>query len=408
MARRVFKLPDLGEGTVEAEIVQWHVEVGEVVAEDQTLVEVMTDKASVEVPAPMAGEILAKNGEPGDVLAVGSELVVFATEAAEGDDSTSSASRNEARSPTAETQPSPPESSAARSLEGSTSTAAVASKKPLASPAVRRRAKDEGIDLSAVAGSGPKGRIRKSDLDAMIAHGPSGGGQRRTGTEEIKVIGLRRIIAERMTHAVQTIPHFAYVEEVDVTELDRLRRHLNDQGGQRLTYLPFIMLALARALRASPQCNAHYDEQRNVVVRHHGVHIGVATQTADGLKVPVVRHVESLSLQQCAREAAAAAESARDGSARREALTGSTITVTSLGKIGGIVTTPVINAPEVAIIGVNKAVQRPVFADGAVAARLMMNLSSSFDHRFVDGYDAAEMIQAVKGYLEHPATIFMT
>jgi 2-oxoisovalerate dehydrogenase E2 component (dihydrolipoyl transacylase) len=289
----------------------------------------------------------------------------------------------------------------------------------MASPATRRRAREAGIDLAQVAGTGPSGRITRQDLAAAMSGQPSPPhaargapvpAARRTGTEEVKVIGLRRLIAQRMSDAKRNIPHFAYVEEVDVTELESLRRHLNGrrpEGTPSLTYLPFLAAALVRAIEQYPQCNATYDSERNVVVRHRAVHAGIATQTPDGLKVPVVRHAEARGLWDLAAEIRRVSEAARTNKATREELTGSTITVTSLGKLGGIVSTPIINAPEVAIIGVNKAVERPVVVGGAIAVRLMMNLSSSFDHRFVDGFDAAAMIQVLKEMLEHPATIFI-
>jgi len=293
----------------------------------------------------------------------------------------------------------------------------------MASPASRRRAREAGLDLAEVHGSGPGGRITRQDLDSALsgaapaalpgapaAPRPSSGLARRTGTDEIRVIGVRRVIANRMTDAKRNIPHFAYVEEVDVTELESLRQHLNGRlpaGAAPLTYLPFLITALARVLEDYPQCNAWFDAERNVVVRHRPLHAGVATQTPDGLKVPVVRHAEARSLWELAEEIKRVSDAARSGKATKEELTGSTITVTSLGKLGGIVSTPIINAPEMAIIGVNKAIDRPVVLNGAVTVRRIMNLSSSFDHRFVDGYDAAAMIQALKDLLEHPATIFI-
>jgi len=284
----------------------------------------------------------------------------------------------------------------------------------MASPATRRRAREAGIDLATVAGTGPGGRIQPADLDTLLA-GQGGPASKpstapRAGTEEIKVIGLRRLIAQRMSDAKRNIPHFAYVEEVDVTELESLRQHLNARlpaGQDKLTFLPFIVAALTRVLGDFPQCNALYDDARGVIVRHHGVHVGVATQTPDGLKVPVVRNAEALGLWPLAAEIRRVSEAARTNKARKEELSGSTITVTSLGRLGGIVSTPVINAPEVAIVGVNKAVERPMVQNGAITIRRMMNLSSSFDHRFVDGFDAAAMIQALKDRLEHPATIFI-
>jgi 2-oxoisovalerate dehydrogenase E2 component (dihydrolipoyl transacylase) len=293
----------------------------------------------------------------------------------------------------------------------------------LTSPAIRRRAKEAGIDLRQVAGSGPQGRIVRQDFEAYAAGRSSGRSpstvtslpaavvQRPSGgTEEIKVIGLRRLIAQRMSEAKRNIPHFSYVEEVDVTELETLRRHLNtklEPGTPALTYLPFLALALVRVLEDFPQCNAHYDAERGVIVRYRAVHLGVATQTPEGLKVPVVRDVQQRSLWDVASEMRRATEAARTNKATREELSGSTITLTSLGKLGGIASTPIINAPEVSIIGINRAVERPVVIGGAITVRRMMNLSSSFDHRFVDGYDAAAMIQALKERIEHPATIFV-
>jgi len=431
-------MPDLGEGTVEAEIVAWHVKVGDLVKEDQLMAEIMTDKAAVEVPAPVTGRVLSLTGAPGEMVKVGSDLIVFET-----DTSAAAAAPSDA-----EPAAVPPESAAApaapATLAAPTPKAAApaatppaaasrgnghgaqalapspaASGRVMASPATRRRAREAGIDLAQVAGTGPSGRITREDLAAAMTGrdpgaAPSARGAapaaRRTGTEEIKVIGLRRVIAQRMSEAKRNIPHFAYVEEVDVTELEALRRHLNGrrpEGAPSLTYLPFLVAALVRALRQFPQCNASYDAERNVLVRHNAVHAGIATQTPDGLKVPVVRHAEARGLWDLAAEMRRVSEAARTNKATREELSGSTITVTSLGKLGGIVSTPIINAPELAIIGVNKAVERPVVVGGAVAVRLMMNLSSSFDHRFVDGFDAAAMIQVLKEMLEHPATIFI-
>jgi 2-oxoisovalerate dehydrogenase E2 component (dihydrolipoyl transacylase) len=293
------------------------------------------------------------------------------------------------------------------------------------SPAIRRRAHEAGVDLRMIEGSGPNGRIVREDFDSFVqrrvAKGgsplekaaklrprPADGGDGET--EEIKVIGLRRLIAQRMTEAKRNIPHFAYIEEIDVTELETLRRHLNSKlapGTPALTYLPFLALALTRVLKSFPQANALYDSERGVIIRHRAVHIGVATQTPEGLKVPVVRDAQTRSLWNLAAEMRRVSDAARTNKASREELAGSTITITSLGKLGGIASTPIINAPEVAIIGVNRAVERPVVLSGAITIRRMMNLSSSFDHRFVDGYDAAALIQALKEHLEHPATIFI-
>jgi 2-oxoisovalerate dehydrogenase E2 component (dihydrolipoyl transacylase) len=417
----VFKLPDLGEGTVEAEIVSWRVKPGDTVAEDDVLVEVMTEKAAVEVPAPVGGRVISTTGAPGEMVPVGAALIVIDTGVAGTAAPAPNASAPAASAPSAVASiPS------ARSSNGAAAPApAVArSGRVATSPAVRRRAHEAGIDLQQVAGSGPNGRIVAKDLEAHVAQrgvqptplraAPKAVTAARAAmagaTEEVKVIGLRRVIAQRLSEAKRTIPHFAYVEELDITELDSLRRHLNQRlpaGAGTLTYLPFLARALVRVLKEFPQCNAHYDAERGVIVRHRAVHLGVATQTPDGLKVPVVHDAQELGLWQLAAEMRRVSEAARSNKAKREELTGSTITITSLGKLGGIASTPIINAPEVAIIGVNRAVQRPLVIDGAIAVRLTMNLSSSFDHRFVDGYDAAAMIQALKECLEHPATIFI-
>jgi 2-oxoisovalerate dehydrogenase E2 component (dihydrolipoyl transacylase) len=274
--------------------------------------------------------------------------------------------------------------------------------------------------LTQLAGSGPNGRILREDFEAFVSSrsGPKLVRSRpvelrpanEPETEEIKVIGIRRVIAQRMSEAKRNIPHFAYVEEIDVTELESLRRHLNSKlakGEPSLTYLPFIASALVRVLRDFPQCNALYDSERNVIIRHRSVHLGVATQTPDGLKVPVIHDAQSLSLSDLAAEMRRVTEAARTNKASRDELSGSTITLTSLGKLGGIASTPIINAPEVSIIGINRAVERPMVHNGAITIRRMMNLSSSFDHRFVDGFDAAAMIQALKERIEHPATIFI-
>jgi len=410
----VFKLPDLGEGTVEAEIVNWRVKPGDTVAEDDVLVEVMTEKAAVEVPAPVGGRVISTTGSPGEMVPVGAELIVIDTGATAA-----------APAPAASAAAATGSAAGARSTNGAAAAPTAArSGRVATSPAVRRRAHEAGIDLQQVAGSGPNGRIIAKDLDTHVAQRgvpptplrtapkavPAARVPMAGATEEVKVIGLRRVIAQRLSEAKRTIPHFAYVEELDISELDSLRGHLNRRlpaGAGTLTYLPFLALALVRVLKEFPQCNAHYDAQRGVIVRHRAVHLGVATQTPDGLKVPVVHDAQALGLWQLAAEMRRVSEAARTNKATREELTGSTITITSLGKLGGIASTPIINAPEVAIIGVNRAVQRPLVIDGAVAVRLTMNLSSSFDHRFVDGYDAAAMIQALKECLEHPATIFI-
>ena len=414
MSQFIFKMPDLGEGTVDAEIVAWHTKPGDTVSEDQLIVEVMTDKAAVEVPAPVSGRVLSVTGAPGDKVAVGSPLIVF--ELSEGANpaaavAASAAPPAQASAPTpavkavAPTPAPTPASPAASTAEAPPQGARQG--RVMTSPANRRRASEAGIDLKTVAGSGPGGRILRADLQTT---GPRSPKSDAADTTEIKVIGLRRLIAERMSEAKRNIPHFAYVEEVDVTELESLRMHLNhsrpkDAGS--LSYLPLVVMALTRVIESFPQCNVLYDAARGVLIRHRAVHVGIATQTPDGLKVPVVRNAQALGLWEVAAEIRRLAERARSNKATREELVGSTITVTSLGKLGGIASTPIINAPEVAIIGLNKAVERPVVHQGAVVVRRIMNLSSSFDHRFVDGYDAAAMIQALKERLEHPATIFI-
>ena len=437
MSRYVFKLPDLGEGTVAAEIVAWRVKPGDTVAEDDVVVEVMTEKAAVEVPAPVSGRVVATTGSPGDTVPVGSELIVFETDAG----GAAAAAPAHAATPATGAPKAPAPTAAARAPAAANGAGAAHSGadsgervRVATSPAVRRRAHEAGVDLRQVAGSGPNGRIVPKDLDAYVVgrgratplragpkavpsernaepRGAPGAVRQPAGaTEEIKVIGLRRLIAQRMSEAKRNIPHFAYVEELDVTELESLRRHLNSRlpaGAAALTYLPLLGLALVRVLRDFPQCNAHYDAERGVIVRYAAVHLGIATQTPDGLKVPVVRDAQQRTLWDLAGELRRVSEAARTNKARREELTGSTITITSLGKLGGIASTPIINAPEVAIIGVNRALERPVVLEGAIAIRRTMNLSSSFDHRFVDGYDAAAMIQALKECLEHPATIFL-
>jgi len=430
MSRYVFKMPDLGEGTVSAEVVAWHVKPGDLVQEDQVMCEVMTEKAAVEMPAPVTGRILSIQGEPGDMVAVGSELVVFDT------DATSAAAGD---APAAKTPPpAPPEpltpqrratdkpggekQAIAAAANGAHAASDGKSARVMVSPASRRRAAEAGLDLSTVTGTGPAGRIEPGDIDSALAAGAAQGAPPsmsaranathapRNGTEEVKIIGLRRVIAERLTESARSIPQYSYVEECDLTRLEALRKHLNDRrpaAAPPLTFLPFIVAGLARVLEKFPQCNALYDSARGVLVKHKGVHVGIATQTAQGLKVPVVRNVESRSLHDLAAEIRRVAEAARNNKSPREELTGSTITITSLGKLGGIASTPMINMPEVSIIGINKAIERAVVVDGQITVRLMMNLSSSFDHRFVDGFDAASMIQALKDSLEQPAMIFI-
>jgi 2-oxoisovalerate dehydrogenase E2 component (dihydrolipoyl transacylase) len=394
VARYVFRLPDVGEGIAEAEIVEWRVAVGDVIAEDDALVDVMTDKATVELTSPVAGRVTAIAGAEGENVAVGSDLVVFETEV--------DASAGEAAPPAA--------TEAVAAAPAPVEPAPKATAKPLASPATRRRAKEQGIDLANVTGSGPDGRIVDADLGqapAPVAQAPLA---KREGVQDVKVVGLRRRIAERLSESKRRIPHFAYVEEIDVTELEALRAHLNvtrAEGRPSLSLPPFLIQALVQVLPDFPQINALFDDEAGVVHRYAAVHAGIAVQTKDGLIVPVVRNAEARDLWDLAAEIARLAATVRDGKAAREELSGSTITVTSLGAMGGIATTPIINAPEVAIIGPNRIVERPVVRDGQIAVRKMMNLSSSFDHRVVDGYDAAAFIQAVKVKLEHPALLFM-
>jgi len=409
MSEYIFNLPDLGEGLVEAEIAEWMVKVGDTVKEEDPIGAMLTDKAAVELSAPVAGRVVRLGGEIGDMIAVGAPMIVFETEDNLQDKDSNDATR---AVPVEE-----PAAAASPQVTVQNSPAEPRTGPILTSPSVRRQAREAGIDLNEVSGSGSRGRILRKDLESYKVSGSSAAGKPletqefSTEVTETKVIGLRRIIAERMSEANREIPHFAYVEEIDITSLESLRQHLNSQkepGDDKLTLLPFIGLALTRVLKQFPQCNALYDRERNVISRHHAVHLGIATQTPDGLKVPVVRHSESRSLDDLASEIRRVSTAARENTAKRDELSGSTITITSLGKHGGIVTTPVINLPEVAIIGVNKAVDRPVVLNGQVVIRTMMNLSSSFDHRFVDGYDAAMMIQALKAMLEQPACIFIT
>jgi 2-oxoisovalerate dehydrogenase E2 component (dihydrolipoyl transacylase) len=403
MSRFVMRLPDLGEGTVSAEVIAWKVQPGDRVREDAPLVEMSTDKAVVEVPSPVSGVVVSVSGKPGDTLAVGSELAVFEVEGqiAAGAGQAAPAAAPSAPVLSAAASAARP-AAAPAPIAPATKESALAPARVMASPATRRRAAEAGLDLARVQGTGPGGRIVAADLERAQRGTP--------GVTEIPVIGVRRLIAQRMTEAKRNAPHFAYVEEVDVTALEALRLRLNAArkaaGLEALTFLPFIVRALADALAGFPQCNAHYDAARNVLLRHAAVHAGIATQTPDGLKVPVVRDVARRGLDDLAAEIRRVTEAARSGKARREELSGSTITVTSLGKLGGIVSTPILNAPEVAIIGINKAIDRVVVHDGQVAIRRMMNLSSSFDHRFVDGYDAAALVQALKLRLEAPEQIF--
>ena len=443
MGRYIFKLPDVGEGIAESEIAQWRVKVGDVIEEDQPLVDMLTDKASVEISSPVSGRVLELCGKAGEMAAVGGALVILEVEGAgtPGADAEPAAPVVAAPAPkpveAAAPAPEPveaakpaPVAEAPKAAPVAAATAAkapvsigsagpprAAGEKPIASPAVRRRAQELGVQLQFVAGTGPAGQISHEDLDAFMARESGGGGEtvpsgraKRDGVEAIKVIGMRRKIAEAMQRSKQRIPHFAYVEEVDVTELESLRKHLNIEHGStrgKLTLLPFILRALANSIVKYPQINATFDDEAGIAYRHAALHVGIATQTPNGLVVPVVRNAEALDIWQASTEIKRLANAARDGKAKREELTGSTITITSLGALGGIVTTPVINAPEVAILGINKMVERPMVRNGSIVIRSMMNLSSCFDHRMVDGFDAAEFIQHIRAQLENPVVLFI-
>ena len=427
MGVHVIKTPDIGEGIAEVELVAWHVRPGDTVVQDQALADLMTDKATVEVPSPVAGKVLALCGEIGQVLAVGGELIrieVGGEGSVKAAPAVAATQSPPAAASTPGTRPAPPSTPPAPAAAARTTPQP--RDKPIASPAVRRRAWDLGIELQFVPGSGTAGRITHDDLDAYARQEVAlGHAARRPGTgasiaaaryaerheeEAIPVIGLRRKIAQKMQEAKRRIPHFTYVEEIDVTELEALRAQLNakwlaERG--RITLLPLLARAIVVAVREFPEVNARFDDDQGIVTRYGAVHIGIATQTDGGLMVPVLRHAEARDLWSSAAEIARLAEAARTAKAAREELSGSTITITSLGALGGIVTTPVINHPEVAIVGVNRIVERPVMRGGAVVPRLMMNLSSSFDPRVVDGAVAARFVQALRALLECPATLFV-
>jgi 2-oxoisovalerate dehydrogenase E2 component (dihydrolipoyl transacylase) len=394
MGRHVFKLPDVGEGVAEAEIVKWHVAVGDTVKEEHPLVDIMTDKATVEIASPVSGRVVTRNGAEGSKLAVGAELAVFETE------TESKAEPVPSISPPAQAADAPPTPETASTV------------KALAAPAVRARAKSLGLDLAHIAGTGPNGQVRHSDLDAQLL--ARQGSQPvatdlalaapEPGSEDIKIFGIRRRIAERMQESKRRIPHFTYVEEVDMTEAETLRAKLNANSDlpAHLTALAFVIRALINTIRSHPVVNAQFDDANGVVRRFQSVHLGIATQTERGLLVPVIHHAETMDIWRIAAEVARLSELARSGKAAREELAGSTITVTSLGALGGVAATPIINPPEVAVIGVNRIAERPVARDGAIVIAKMMNLSSSFDHRIVDGHTAAAFIKAVKDSLEKP------
>ncbi|WP_457153071.1 dihydrolipoamide acetyltransferase family protein [Mesorhizobium sp. P5_C1] len=439
MGEHIIKLPDVGEGVAEAELVEWHVKIGDIVREDTVLAAVMTDKATVEIPSPVDGEILWLGAEIGDTVAIGSPIVRLKV-AGEGNVKPQGgevevvAAEPPAKLPTPKPETAAPAAKAPPKASGTDVKPAPAvsksprqpsvsgaprqeGEKPLASPAVRLRAKEAGIDLRQVSGSGPAGRIGHEDIEAFLARGPqvvkTSGLARNDTVEDIKVVGLRRKIAEKMTLSKSRIPHITYVEEIDVTALEELRAALNKEKrvakGERpkLTLLPFLMRAMVKAIADQPNLNSLFDDEAGIIHQHGGIHIGIAAQTPSGLVVPVVKHAEARDIWECGAEVIRLAEAAKSGTATRDELSGSTITITSLGAMGGVATTPVINHPEVAIIGVNKMMVRPVWDGTQFMPRKMMNLSSSFDHRVIDGWDAAVFIQRIKSLLETPALIFV-
>ncbi len=450
MGQHVIKMPDIGEGIAEVELVGWKVEVGGRVVEDQIIAEVMTDKATVEIPSPVHGTVISLGGKLGEVMAVGSELIRLEVDGAGNVSGEPGIGNRESgiesekpavarapapppRIPTPEVEAKPASQVPSRALEAPASTiphsplpnpgsiptrgALSADERPLASPAVRRRAWDMGIELRFVTPTGPGGRVMHADLDAHAARGPqatstasSSAYARREGTQEIPVMGLRRKIAQKMQDSWRRIPHITYVEEIDVTEVEGLRAKLNAKYGKergKLTFLPFLARAMVLALRDFPQMNARFDDEANVITRSHAVQLGIATQSDAGLSVPVIDHAEARDLWQIAAEISRLSSAVRAGKATREELSGSTITITSLGPIGGIMSTPIINHPEVAIVGVNRMIERPCIRDGLVVARKLMNLSSSFVHRVVDGMESAEFVQAIRALLENPALLFV-
>ena len=436
----LIKMPDVGEGIAEAELVEWHVKLGDPVREDMVLAAVMTDKATVEIPSPTDGTVAWLGGEVGEQIAVGAPLIRLDV-AGEGNVAAGSASPPEPKPQPAAPETRPPSAGPAPRAAAGTSAASGEAddeeadappakpapprrplpaharkegEKPLAAPSVRLKARERGIDLRFVPGTGPAGRIMHEDLDAFAEQGarpPATGGKAPDGRiEEFKVVGLRRRIAQKMALSKSRIAHITYVDEIEMDALETLRGSLNAarrDDRPKLTLLPFLMLAMVKALKEQPNINAHYDDEAGVVRQFGGVHCGIAAQTKNGLVVPVVRHAETLDLWAAAAEIARLAEAAKNGTATREELTGSTITITSLGALGGIATTPVINHPEVAIVGVNKMQVRPMWNGTQFVPRKMMNLSSSFDHRVIDGWDAAVFVQRVKALLEAPAAIFI-
>ncbi len=419
MGVHTIRMPDIGEGIAETEIAEWLVAEGQMVREDEPIVAVMTDKATVEIPSPVAGKVIWQGGQPGDVIAVGAELVRLEVEGAGNQKATppsdaapkpvvlaAEAARPAVAEAAAPAHPAAPVGAAPASPPRA-APLRPEGEKPLAPPSVRARAREAGVDLRMVRGSGPAGRIGHDDLSAFIASGglqPAAGPQPDETVEEIKVIGLRRKIAERMEIA-NRIPHITIVEEIDATAVEDLRARMATGG--KLTLLPFLARAIVKAVRAQPALNAQYDAEAGLLRRFGAVHLGIAAQTPAGLMVPVVRHAEALSLRETAAEIARVAQAAKDGTARREELSGSTISITSLGPLGAIATTPILNAPEVAIVGVNRLAVRPFWNGAAFEPRKMMNLSCSFDHRVIDGWDAAVFVARLKELLETPALIFV-
>lgn len=435
MGQHVIKMPDIGEGIAEVELIAWKVVVGGPVSEDEVIAEVMTDKAMVEIPSPVTGTVISLGGQPGQMMAVGSELIRLEVEGtgnvganevpaapAPAAEKPAAKAPEPPRAPEPKAESSPAKPAPACATEATrgavTRTTLAPDEAPLASPAVRRRAWDLGIELRFVPPTGSGGRITHADLDAYAANGGqtqstgSTGSSyvRRSGETQIPIMGLRRKIAQKMQDSWTRIPHITYVEELDVTDVETLRAQLNARYGKergKLTLLPFLARAIVLALRDFPQMNARFDDEANIVTRHNGVQLGIATQSDIGLSVPVIAHAEALDLWQTANEIARLAAAVRAGKATREELSGSTITISSLGPVGGIASTPIINHPEVAIVGVNRIIERPSFREGHIVARKLMNLSSSFDHRIVDGMEAAEFVQAIRRLLENPALMFV-
>jgi len=407
----IIKMPDVGEGVAEAEIVEWHVKTGDPVREDMVIAAVMTDKATVEIPSPVHGTVIWLAGEVGDRIAVKAPLVRIETAGDVGETQPVVIGQAPiAEAPMADIAKPTPAAPAPAPVPAAAST-----EKPLAAPSVRLFARESGVDLRQVQGTGPAGRILREDIEQFLTPGTApaavkNGFAKKTATEEIKLTGLRRRIAEKMVLSASRIPHITYVEEVDMTALEELRATMNGDrrpGHPKLTVLPFLMRALVKAISEQPDVNATFDDDAGIITRHGAVHIGIATQTPAGLTVPVVRHAEARGIWDCAAEMNRLAEAARSGTATRDELSGSTITISSLGALGGIVSTPIINHPEVAIIGVNKIATRPVWDGAQFVPRKMMNLSSSFDHRIIDGWDAANFVQRIRTLIETPALIFI-